>query len=690
LGSGTQATVRTRIAKDAAALADNENGEGVWSIDAPGMFADMGDTAMAVAALAEAARIVPPVADKTWSVAVRSLVSRQRSDGAWDYMIIPERFMDDRFPMPPLGSTVVNGLAGLLEVRDTFLGTMGCPCKGGASPTAADLTAAIDRGLQALESNLRPNRGGRGDVSSAEWIFFAARTGQLSAYKRFGKREWYPDLAARALGDQADNGSWTDAVGTGLNLAALAGAREAVLVNKLRFDGSWNNHPRDAANMAAHVAARRKEPLRAQVLYQDAALDELHEAPILYLTAESPAPLGEDQKKRLREFTDTGGTILLEASCGNTQAAKWCEELARELWPEWELKPLGRSHPLWTADARMTSPQPLVKGVDDGLRVAVFYVDYDLSCPWSLGDARKTPVAFDLAVNLAAYATDGAPLKSRRLPAPPPVDKYASQAPKAGERSTVRVARVRHGGDWNVGANYRPWDRLASALKAAGVNLSIQQGEPLVVGQPLPDQAVDLAFLTGRQSCILGDGGDRWLKDTLAARAFLWVEAALGDRQFDESFRAVAASAGLVLKPFGTDSPLVTGRIFDVTGYAIASVAYTPALSTERAKAAAEHTPAAQEPRPAEPAAPLLGIYDRDRLIGVYSPWDVLFSQTGYTAFGNRGYAAEDARAIATNILLLAAVRSSVTTNESPADEQTPPAEQAPTDRQTPQNNQAP
>ena len=39
-------------------------------------------------------------------------------------------------------------------------------------------------------------------------------------------------------------------------------------------------------------------------------------------------------------------------------------------------------------------------------------------------------------------------------------------------------------------------------------------------------------------------------------------------------------------------------------------------------------------------------------MVGLYSPFDVMFSLTGYEAYRCRGYKAPDAAAVATNIVL--------------------------------------
>jgi hypothetical protein len=58
------------------------------------------------------------------------------------------------------------------------------------------------------------------------------------------------------------------------------------------------------------------------------------------------------------------------------------------------------------------------------------------------------------------------------------------------------------------------------------------------------------------------------------------------------------------------------------------------------------------------PHAELMGIYDGDKLVGIFSPFDILFSTTGYNAYNCRGYQAQDAEAVAINILLYVTTRA--------------------------------
>jgi len=88
---------------------------------------------------------------------------------------------------------------------------------------------------------------------------------------------------------------------------------------------------------------------------------------------------------------------------------------------------------------------------------------------------------------------------------------------------------------------------------------------------------------------------------------------------------------------------LMTGRMNAATGYNLTSgVEFRRALRVSRI---------------GRPTAEFVGLLDGDRLVGVYSPLDVLFSMNPYEAWSCKGYKPADAQAVAANIALYATSR---------------------------------
>jgi len=190
-----------------------------------------------------------------------------------------------------------------------------------------------------------------------------------------------------------------------------------------------------------------------------------------------------------------------------------------------------------------------------------------------------------------------------------------------------------------VGRRYNPWQVLGEITRETFGQI-ITEREPIAAGDDIPVD-VGLAHLAGRGLATMNDKATAALKAYLSGGGFLLAEAAAGDRNFDKSVRQVLAAAGLTLKPLGADSRVLSGRIgTSGQGFTVTAVGYTHALTAERI---------------GKPQPLLFGIYLGDKVVGVYSPFDTTFAQTGCKAFDSLGYAAADARALAANIALLAA-----------------------------------
>jgi hypothetical protein len=616
-------------------------------------YYDLSNTQIAILALQQAVSCGVELKSEVFIKAMELYLAKQRQDGGWNYARPGQWETADSY-----SSMSAAAVASLYLMRDLLNPGAGCPCKGDKS---------ISRRMPKVEDSIRQGEKWladkfivegdqkRGTEFSLYWLYAIERVAIATGYKYIGRHDWYGEGSAFAIKTQTGNGSWPGGQfgatpSTAFAVLFLLKGRGPILLNKLKFDGEWDLHPRDAQNLCDYVGRLKEQRFNWQVINLEVPVEEMHDAPILYISAESPLKLTDEQKKKLRAFTDSGGTILFEASCGNRAADLAWKLTCQELWPEWELKMLDKDHPLWTADAKIVANRPLLYGASDGVRTFLFYSPRDISCAWNTMALTKSQASFDIAGNLYAYTTDRGKLRAKLAAREKGVGKkYAGQTLARGSKETITVARVKHGGDWYVGQNYHPWPLLASQFQVqsgasapvpqADIGLTIKEVEPVAPGAAIP-AGTNLLYLSGRTGCELGESGGQWLKTFVASGGFIFAEAVLGDKRFDEAAKTALQAAGLALKPLPADSPLLTGQSDSgVTGYNVTKVAYSFALRSERI---GQLTPL------------LLGLYQGEKLVGVYSPFDIMFSLTGASAFGNRGYAVDDARAIAANIVLRA------------------------------------
>lgn len=188
----------------------------------------------------------------------------------------------------------------------------------------------------------------------------------------------------------------------------------------------------------------------------------------------------------------------------------------------------------------------------------------------------------------------------------------------------------------------------------------------LEVGDPVTaaDEALkrtDLLWLTGRKALLMSPEETAALKTWLRAGGYLVAEACMGDARFDADFAALARTLNLQVQPLGKDDPLVTGTLPVGTGFKLAPVDFSHSLRTDRV---------------GRQQAEFRGLYLDGNLVGVYSPFDVSLAVAGIKAYGNRGYALPDGRAVATNMILPATGRGSNAPAETPKSD-TPKAEES-------------
>jgi Domain of unknown function (DUF4159) len=645
---------------DAAFLVEIQHDSGGWgypaylpNTDPPernprDTWQDFSNTQIAILGLSEASRSGIEIPSAVYKKTLDLYLKEQFPDGGWDYLheFGGTNVHRDR----PYGSMTAAAVASLFLIRDIVYPGMGCPCKGGrSSGRVPRLDKVIDDGLGWLGKHFSGREhpsvhpGGAKRLSGwfHYWLYSCERAGLASGIKYFGTHDWYAEGAARLLRLQRRDGGWGRTNLSCWAICFLVKGRAPILMNKLKFDGLWHSHSRDCAHLAKYFGKLKEQAFQWQIITTDAPVAEWHDAPILYISAESTLTFSAGEKTKLREFTDTGGTILFEASCGNRAAKKAWEKLLAELWPEFELKQIDKAHPLWTADTEIKGRVPRLLGMHDGVRTFMFVSWHDISCAWHRWSVTRRKPLFDLAGNLFAYATDRRRLRARLARRRVMTrDRYLGAKLSAGERSELKLSRVTHGGDWYLGRNYKLLARLAASVSEQ-TPMTLSVAEPAAPSH-LAEAGVNVAVLMGSKSVRLDTAESAALKAWLAAGGLLVAEAVLGGREFDTEFRNLAGQMGLRLKPIAPTDPLLTGQMGGAAGYAIDTARFKFALRAERIGRSVPE---------------LYGLYLGDKPVGVYSPFGLSYCRTWQDAFGCRGYEAEDATALWTNILLWASSR---------------------------------
>jgi hypothetical protein len=572
----------------------------------------------------------------TMDKALKLYLEYQQKDGGWYY---------DNKTDPSSGSMTAAGAASLFILDEFLEPNSGCPCNRGASPQrTSPIERSMDSSLEWLgkffTTAKNPNASKVGAGERLYWLYCVERVGLAAGYKYFGDHNWYKEGVETLLGEQKEDGSFSNLRNTCFSLLFLYKGQAPILYNKLRFDGTWNAHRRDAANLVHYIETKKEQLFHWQIVQLKAPLDELHDAPILYITPETEPKFTDDELAKLRAFTDTGGTILLEASCGNPNVRRWTQDFIKKGWPEWQATRLAAEHGVWSSDQPMRT-KPEILGLDDGVRTAIFYSPDDISCAWQTQALTQKEYLFQFGMNLYRYATDGSPLRGRLSGNLPPASTRYADPVKAGPRAALKIARVQHGGNWAVGANYKGFAALADyTKKKAAITLDVT--EPKAVpfntgGVAAKDLAgYDVAFVAGSLDVTMTPEEREALKAYAAGGGFVWAEAVTGSREFDVAFRKLAGEIGWKLVLLPGSHPLMHGKMDPGVGFNLTmGVQFRDAVKKDRI---------------GFQKAEWFGIHDGEKLVGVYSPYDTVFSAAGYDAYKCRGYKTEDALAVGANL----------------------------------------
>ena len=481
--------------------------------------------------------------DKAWKAA---MFTDGENNGAWAY----RRGGGSEDQEKVKATMTAAGVATLFITQDYILqyANFGS-CRGGANNTH------IDAGLTWLDRNIQSLLGG-----DYYGMYGVERIGVASGKKYFGTVDWYEVGADYLVKHQHKDGSWGGSVpNTCFAMLFLSRGRAPVIMNKLEYELTdpankavklpWAQRPRDVANFSRYVGKNSEQYFNWQVVNLKVAPDDLHDAPILYVSGSKALGFSDAEVAKLREYATAGGLLLFNADCGDEEFVKSVvggSGLGKKLFPKYEFRDLPPNHPIFVEQiyqARNWKNKPRVMGLSNGVReLALVIPDADLGRAWQTRAEKTKEEAFQLGTNIFYYAAEKGNVRYRG-------DTHVVKAdPKLPPTTKVRIARVMAGD--NPDPEPWGWGRLAAILhNTARVGATIEPvklGEKkLVPGKAGSAAGYQLAHLTGTGKFVLAKPQRDELKAFVAGGGTLVVDAAGGNADFaDAAEKELAAIFG--------------------------------------------------------------------------------------------------------------------------------------------------
>ena len=662
---------RLQLARNVKWLEDGQIRQGAtagsWSYHHNRGNGDNSNSQYAMLALHEASEAGLPVDPDVWQLAQKYWVSCQVGDGSWGYTL---------GNLGGSGSMTCAGITSLWITSQHLLaadaraaGDSVTCCGGGRSPIQ------LERGLAWLGSRFTvvENPGTRGQTWLYYYLYGLERVGRFTARRFIGNDDWYLEGAKMFIASQDPldgtfKGSHEDkVVATSFALLFLAKGRRPVIVAKSRHqpDPDWNRHGHEIAHLVRHVEKRWKRDYPAGLSWHvvdtpSSDLDDLLQAPVLWLSGSRGLDLGPGAGKKLRAYLDDGGFIFAEACCPksgefDTALRQVMEEAFPE--PEFRFQLLPPEHPAWNAEEIVPAnlQRPLL-GIDYGCRTSVIYAPPtdnqpggampSLGCLWELGGSakealadnirREVDAALAIGTNVIAYATNRQLKRKDELFALP--ERTVDPAVDPSARGRLMIGKLRHAGMCNAAPA-----ALANVLRAAARELGAAVDDAPQLIDP-SDEAIfgyHLLFMHGRSGFALDEAGRTNLATFLDRGGLLLADSICGSEEFSDAFRAEinALLPNATLEEIPADDPLFT-TIYG--GFDIRRVTLRQPLAGNGRLDAREQVITPK----------LEGIRVDDRWAVIFSPYDLSCALEKQNSLQCTGYGSDDAQRIALNLLL--------------------------------------
>ncbi|MCB9875318.1 MAG: DUF4159 domain-containing protein [Planctomycetaceae bacterium] len=661
----TMAMCAAEPAKDAAIIGRNVKWleavqlrgglrKGAWNYADKKGSGDNSNTQFALLALHEAHRIGIEVKRDTWELALDYWLRTQREDGSWGYTESE----------PATGSMTCAGI-GCVVICQSKIGSGDARLIGSSVECCGTQTDddAIERAMQWLSRHFSTNSNPSSINLRYRHLFYylyaVERTGRLTGRRFIGRHDWYREGATTLLNMHDDfRGSWSGAapaedvptVATSLALLFLAKGRRPVVMSKLQYgeNQQWDLHRSAVQHLTERVEQRWKRDLSWQTVdVRAATLEDLLQTPVLCISGREAFELTVDQKENLRQYVNQGGFIFAEACCNGEAFDRSFRALMNQLFPDSSLRLLPEDHPVWYAEEKVNAKylRPLF-GIDACCRTSVVYCPKDLSCFWELDRGvrnadypkdvqEEVEACLAIGKNVVTYAT------SRELKNKLDRPQIAINRPAEDlERSVLYMPKLRHDGGSDDAPNALP-NMLNFVRSQAQLRIDVTNRMVSATSDDLFDYPI--VYMHGRRAFRFSPDERKAIATFVDRGGVIFADAICASPEFADSFRREMKNIfpAQSLARISPEHPMFTREF---RGYDLAKVTVRdPQLRNADDPLITNLTE----------VSPLLeGISIDDRMMVIFSPYDISCAMENSNSLECKGYLKEDAAKIATNVVL--------------------------------------
>jgi hypothetical protein len=539
----------TQLGKDRKYLLDSELG-GAYTYKMPdkGSLPDNGtwdnsNSQYGVLGIWAAVQVGISAPDKYWADVEHHWLKYQTKEGGWSY----------NGPRDPTLTMTCAGITSLC-VTSEQLELIASKGKHDAHP---EMTQAINRGLDWL---------GDGDrllTFNSNYpgysLYGVERAALATGFRFFGTHDWYRDLGAEQIKEQQPDGEWLNGgdgtiAETAFRILFLSRGRQPIFMNKLRFDGDWNDRPRDAAKLTEYASKQLEKPFAWGVADLSRKWSDWMESPYLLITTDEAPSFSDEDCQKLRAYTDAGGMIFIHNEYASKEVDEFVDDIVHRIYPEYPMKTVAPDDLLYSTVFPLKTKAPLLKSVSNGTRTMMVYSPTDITQDWVRYKAKdmRSNVDRELGLNLFV-ATAGKSDFRNRLNSP------YEEPPDFAPIGTLPIAQIRYPGPWNP--EPKAYERFGRWFQnQTSIKLDVQPTSMLL----LSAKQRPIAFLTGNSAVDFSKMDLHALHQFVNDGGVLMIDSTGGNKEFAASVRESllpSAFPGIETADLPADHPILAGGL---------------------------------------------------------------------------------------------------------------------------------
>ncbi|MCE9553530.1 MAG: DUF4159 domain-containing protein, partial [Planctomycetes bacterium] len=147
---------------------------------------------------------------------------------------------------------------------------------------------------------------------------------------------------------------------------ATDATRDQLVLGQIVHNGEWDPTPHGLPNLLKNIDQGTTLNVQFKRVPVELEKSDIFSFPVLYMTGLRQFKLADGEIKRLRQYLDQGGAMVVDCAVGNSEFDKSFRELVAQLYPERKLKTLPADHAIMNLvyDQRAVKLAPMGKQLE--------------------------------------------------------------------------------------------------------------------------------------------------------------------------------------------------------------------------------------------------------------------------------------------------------------------------------------